>query len=134
MTVTVISTDKAPAAVGPYSQAVRVAHMFPSGEGHIIYSSGQIGLDPMTGKLVGGGIEAEARQAFANLAAVVEEAGASLGNALKLTLFLTDLGDFGKVNAIMKELVPEPFPARSTVGVASLPLGAAFEVEGIFAA
>lgn len=134
MTVTVISTDKAPAAVGPYSQAVRVAHMFPSGEGHIIYSSGQIGLDPVTGKLVGGGIEAEARQAFANLAAVVEEAGASLGNALKLTLFLTDLGDFAKVNAIMKELVPEPFPARSTVGVASLPLGAVFEVEGIFAA
>lgn len=134
MTVTVISTDKAPAAVGPYSQAVRVAHMFPSGEGHIIYSSGQIGLDPVTGKLVGGGIEAEARQAFANLAAVVEEAGASLGNALKLTLFLTNLGDFAKVNAIMKELVPEPFPARSTVGVASLPLGAVFEVEGIFAA
>ncbi len=134
MTVTVISTDKAPAAVGPYSQAVRIAHMFPSGEGHIIYSSGQVGLDPATGKLVTGGIEAEARQAFANLAAVVEEAGASLGNALKLTLFLTDLADFAKVNAIMKELVPEPFPARSTIGVASLPLGAAFEVEGIFAA
>ena len=134
MTVTVISTDKAPAAVGPYSQAVRIAHMFPSGEGHIIYSSGQVGLDPATGKLVTGGIEAEARQAFANLAAVVEEAGATLGHALKLTLFLTDLGDFGKVNAIMKELVPEPFPARSTIGVASLPLGAAFEVEGIFAA
>ena len=134
MTVTVISTDKAPAAVGPYSQAVRVAHMFPSGEGNIIYSSGQVGLDPATGKLVTGGIEAEARQAFANLAAVVEEAGASLGNALKLTLFLTDLADFAKVNAIMKELVPEPFPARSTIGVASLPLGALFEVEGIFAA
>lgn len=133
MTVTVISTDKAPAAVGPYSQAIRIAHIFPAGEGAIIYSSGQIGLDPATGKLVDGGIEAETRQAFANLSAVVEEAGATLGHALKLTLFLTDLTQFAAVNAIMKELVPEPFPARSTIGVAALPLGAAFEVEGIFA-
>ena len=133
MTVSIVSTDKAPAAVGPYSQAIRIAHMFPAGEGDIIYSSGQIGLDPATGKLVGGGIEAEVRQAFANLAAVVEEAGASLGNAVKLTLFLTDLSQFGTVNAIMKELVPEPFPARTTIGVSALPLGAAFEVEGVFA-
>jgi 2-iminobutanoate/2-iminopropanoate deaminase len=134
MTVSVISTDKAPAAVGPYSQAIRIAQMFPSGEGSIIYASGQVGLDPKTGKLVTGGIEAEARQAFANLAAVAEEAGASLAHAVKLTLFLTDLTQFATVNAIMKELVPEPFPARSTIGVAALPLGAAFEVEGVFAA
>ncbi len=134
MTVTVISTAKAPAAVGPYSQAIRIAHMFAAGEGHIVYSSGQIGLDPATGKLVEGGVEAEARRAFANLAAVAEEAGASLAHAVKLTLYLTDLSQFAAVNAIMKELVPEPFPARTTVGVASLPLGASFEVEGIFAA
>ena len=133
MTITVISTEKAPAAVGPYSQAIRVTQMFPAGEGNMIYASGQVGLDPATGKLVTGGIEAEARQAFANLAAVAAEAGASLGNAVKLTLFLTDLSQFANVNAIMKELVPQPFPARSTIGVAALPLGAAFEVEGIFA-
>ena len=134
MTITVITTEKAPAAVGPYSQAIRIAHMFPTGEGSVIYSSGQIGLDPATGKLVAGGIEAEARQAFANLAAVATEAGASLGHLVKLTLFMTDLAAFATVNAIMKEVVPEPFPARSTVGVASLPLGACFEVEGVFAA
>ena len=133
MTVTVVTTDKAPAAVGPYSQAIRVAQMFPAGEGSIVYSSGQVGLDPATGKLVTGGFEAEVRQAFANLAAVATEAGATLGNAVKLTLFLTDLGQFATVNAIMKELVPEPFPARTTIGVASLPLGATFEIEGVFA-
>jgi 2-iminobutanoate/2-iminopropanoate deaminase len=132
MTVTVISTDQAPAAVGPYSQAIRIAQMFPAGEGSIVYASGQVGLDPKSGKLVEG-IEAQCRQAFANLAAVAEEAGASLAHAVKLTLFLTDLSNFAKVNAIMKELVPEPFPARSTIGVASLPLGALFEVEGVFA-
>jgi 2-iminobutanoate/2-iminopropanoate deaminase len=133
MTVSVISTDKAPAAVGPYSQAIRIAQMFPAGEGSIIYASGQVGLDPATGKLVTGGIEAQARQAFKNLAAVAEEAGASLAHAVKLTLFLTDLTNFATVNAIMKEVVPEPFPARSTIGVAALPLGAMFEVEGVFA-
>ncbi len=133
MTVTVISTEKAPAAVGPYSQAISVSHMFPAGQGSIVYSSGQIGIDPSTGKLVTNGFESEVRQAFANLAAVAEEAGATLGNAVKLTLFLTDLSQFATVNAIMKELVPEPFPARSTVGVSALPLGATFEVEGVFA-
>jgi 2-iminobutanoate/2-iminopropanoate deaminase len=134
MTVSIISTDKAPAAVGPYSQAVRVAQIFPAGEGSIIYVSGQVGLDPATGKLVDGGMEAQARQAFKNLAAVAEEAGASLAHAVKLTLFLTDLSQFAAVNAIMKQMVPEPFPARSTIGVAALPLGASFEVEGVFAA
>ena len=133
MTVTVITTDKAPAAVGPYSQAIRVAQMFPAGEGSIVYSSGQLGLDPATGKMVTGGFEAEVRQAFANLAAVAAEAGATLGNAIKLTLYLTDLSQFATVNAIMKEAVPEPFPARTTIGVAALPLGGTFEVEGVFA-
>ena len=133
MTVTVVSTDKAPAAVGPYSQAVRVAQMFPAGEGSIVYSSGQLGLDPATGKMVAGGFEAEVRQAFANLAAVAAEAGATLGNAVKLTLYLTDLSQFATVNVIMKEAVPEPFPARTTIGVAALPLGGTFEVEGVFA-
>ncbi len=133
MSITVISTDQAPAAVGPYSQAIRIAQMFAAGEGSMVYSSGQVGLDPATGELVGGGIEAEARQAFANLKAVAEEAGATLGNAVKMTLFLTDLSQFATVNAIMKELVPEPFPARTTIGVAALPLGACFEVEGVFA-
>ena len=133
MTVTVITTDRAPAAVGPYSQAIRITHMFPAGEGHVLYSSGQLGLDPATGRLVEGGIEAEARQAFANLAAVAAEAGATLGNAVKLTLYLTDLSQFAAVNAVMKELVPEPFPARTTIGVAALPLGGSFEVEGVFA-
>lgn len=123
MSKTVISTARAPAAIGPYSQAIRT--------GAVVYTSGQIGLDPATGELVPGGLEAQTRQAFANLAAVAAEAGGSLGNAVKFTLFLTDLAHFAKVNAIMAELVPQPFPARSTVGVASLPKGAEFEVEAI---
>jgi 2-iminobutanoate/2-iminopropanoate deaminase len=120
----IISTERAPAAVGPYSQAVRV--------GDTVYCSGQIGLDPATKQLVGD-FEAQVRQAFDNLAAVAEAAGGSLANAVKLTLFLTDLGHFAKANAIMAERMPQPFPARSTVGVASLPLGAQFEVEAILA-
>lgn len=123
MTKTILSTERAPAAIGPYSQAVRA--------NGVVYTSGQIGLDPATGELVAGGLEAETRQAFANLAAVAEAAGGTLAHAVKLTLFLTDLSNFAKVNAIMAELVPQPFPARSTVGVASLPKGAQFEVEAI---
>ena len=125
MNKSVLSTPCAPAAIGPYSQAIRV--------GDMVYASGQIGLDPATGELVSSDLEAQARRAFANLAAVAEEAGGSLANAVKLTLFLTDLSGFAKVNAIMSELVPQPYPARSTVGVASLPKGAVFEVEAIFA-
>lgn len=123
MTKTILSTERAPAAIGPYSQAVRA--------NGVVYTSGQIGLDPVTGELVAGGLEAETRQAFANLAAVAEAAGGTLAHAVKLTLFLTDLSNFAKVNAIMAELVPQPFPARSTVGVASLPKGAQFEVEAV---
>ena len=123
MTKTIIRTAQAPAAIGPYSQAVQV--------GSILYTSGQIGLNPATGELVGPDLAAQARQAFANLAAVAAAAGGSLANAVKLTLFLTDLAHFGEVNAIMAEFVPEPFPARSTIGVASLPKGALFEVEAV---
>jgi 2-iminobutanoate/2-iminopropanoate deaminase len=117
----IVATPRAPAAIGPYSQAVKT--------GLVVFTSGQIGLDPATGELAVGGFEPQVRQAFNNLAAVAQAAGGSLANAVKFTLFLTDLADFGKVNQIMSELVPKPYPARSTVGVASLPKGALFEVE-----
>jgi reactive intermediate/imine deaminase len=119
----IVSTSAAPAAIGPYSQAVKT--------GLVVFTSGQIGLDPKTGELVAGGFEAQVRQSFANLAAVAQAAGGSLAHAVKFTLFLTDLGQFATVNKIMGEVVPQPYPARSTVGVASLPKGALFEVEAI---
>lgn len=119
----VVDTHLAPKAIGPYSQAIQA--------GQVIYASGQIGIDPSTGELVGPDFEAQVRQAFANLGAVATQAGISLAHIVKVTLFLTDLSHFGKVNAIMSELVPKPYPARSTVGVASLPKGAQFEVEAV---
>lgn len=119
----VISTAAAPAAIGPYSQAIKT--------GLVVFLSGQVGLDPTTKELVGADFEAQVRQAFANLAAVAEAAGGSLADAVKFTLFLTDLGNFGKVNQIMSELLPAPYPARSTIGVSSLPRDAQFEVEAI---
>ncbi|MDL1862328.1 RidA family protein [Betaproteobacteria bacterium PRO7] len=119
----IIATPDAPAAIGPYSQAVKT--------GLVVFLSGQIGLDPATKELVGADFEAQVRQAFRNLAAVAKAAGGSLAHAVKFTLFLTDLSNFGKVNEIMAEVVPQPYPARSTVGVASLPKGAQFEVEAI---
>ena len=122
---TVVSTPNAPAAIGPYSQAIKLCNL--------VFTSGQIGLNPATGELVGESTEAQARQAFSNLKAVAEEAGGSLANVVKFTLFLTDLSEFAQVNAIMQEYVSAPFPARSTVGVASLPKGARFEVEAILA-
>ncbi|MFA5610221.1 MAG: Rid family detoxifying hydrolase [Alcaligenes sp.] len=125
MTKQVVFTDAAPAAVGPYSQAI-----IASG-GQTVFLSGQIGLEPATGELVSENFEGQVRQAFANLEAVVKEAGANLGDIVKLTLFLTDLSRFASANAIMAELIPQPFPARSTIGVASLPKGAQFEVEAI---
>lgn len=118
----IVSTPRAPAAIGPYSQAVRT--------GLVVFTSGQIGLDPATGQLVEG-FEAQVRRAFANLDAVAQAAGGSLAHAVKFTLYLTDLAQFATVNQIMGELLPQPYPARSTVGVASLPRGAAFEVEAI---
>lgn len=119
----IVSTPNAPSAIGPYSQAVKT--------GLVVFTSGQVGLDPRTGELVSQEFEAQARQAFANLAAVAQAGGGSLANAVKFTLFLTDLSQFAKVNSIMGEVVPQPYPARSTVGVASLPKGAQFEVEAI---
>ena len=119
----VISATGAPAAIGPYSHAIKT--------GLVVFLSGQIGLDPATKELVGGEFEAQVRQAFANLEAVAKAAGGSLGDAVKFTLYLTDLGQFAKVNAIMQELLPAPYPARSTVGVGSLPRGAQFEVDAI---
>jgi reactive intermediate/imine deaminase len=119
----IISTPAAPAAIGPYSQAVKT--------GLVVFTSGQIGLDPKTGELVSSEFEPQVRQAFANLAAVARAAGGSLAHAVKFSLFLTDLSKFATVNQIMSELVPQPYPARSTVGVASLPKGALFEVEAV---
>ncbi len=118
----IISTSGAPAAIGPYSQAVKT--------GLVVFTSGQIGLDPASGDL-SLDFETQVRQAFRNLAAVAKASGGSMANAVKCTLFLTDLGQFAKANAIMGEMVPKPYPARSTVGVASLPRGAQFEVEAI---
>jgi reactive intermediate/imine deaminase len=123
MTKQIISTPAAPAAIGPYSQAVKV--------GRTVYLSGQIGLDPATKELVSEAFEPQVRQAFANLAAVASAAGGSLADAVKFTLFLTDLGKFATVNTIMGEVVPQPYPARSTIGVASLPKAAQFEVEAV---
>jgi len=118
---TSISTKAAPAAIGPYSQAVQA--------GRTVYLSGQIALDPESGQLVEGGFEAQVHQAIRNMKAVIEAAGADLGQVVRLTLYLTDLANFPKANDIMQEYFKAPFPARSTVGVASLPRGAAFEIE-----
>jgi reactive intermediate/imine deaminase len=120
-----LSTDQAPAALGPYSQAIRT--------GSLVFLSGQIGLDPSTGALAEG-FEAQVHQAFRNLSAVAKASGATLDDAVKLTLFLTDLGHFAQVNAIMESLFKAPYPARSTIGVASLPRGALFEAEAVIAA
>ena len=125
MSKQIILTKNAPAAVGPYSQAVAMTGS------KTVYLSGQIGLEPHTGELVSENFEAQVRQAFDNMRAVVEAAGGTLDNIVKLTLFLTDLGKFAAANAIMAEVIPQPYPARSTIGVASLPKGAQFEVEAI---
>ena len=119
----IIQTSDAPRAIGTYSQAVKI--------GGTVYLSGQIPLDPVTGQLVSGDIDAEIRRAFDNLKAIAKAAGGSLDNAVKLTVFLTDLGHFNKVNEIMATYFREPYPARAAVGVAALPRGARFEVECI---
>ncbi|MEZ5657733.1 MAG: RidA family protein [Burkholderiaceae bacterium] len=119
----IVSTTEAPAAIGPYSQAVRA--------GNTVYLSGQIPLDPATGEVVPGGVAEQAEQAFTNLAAVARAAGGSLADCVKLTLFLTDLGQFATVNEVMKRHFAEPYPARSTVEVSGLPKGVSFEVEAV---
>jgi reactive intermediate/imine deaminase len=116
-----IPTSNAPQAIGPYSQAVRA--------GDTVYLSGQIPLDPATMQLVSGDIEAEVHQVFKNLKAVAEAAGGSLANAVKVNVFLTDLGHFAKVNDIMATYCTQPFPARAAVGVSQLPRGARVEIE-----
>lgn len=121
----IISTDKAPKAIGTYSQAIRV--------GNTVYLSGQIPLDPATMTLVEGGIEAQIRQVFENLQAVAKAAGGSLGDTVKLNVFLTDLGHFARVNEIMAGYFTEPYPARAAIGVAALPRGAGVEMDAILA-
>jgi reactive intermediate/imine deaminase len=123
MARTIISTDKAPAAIGTYSQAVRVRDT--------VYISGQIPLDPATKELVGGDIEAQVRRVFENLKAIATAAGGSLSDAVRVTIYLTDLSHFALVNKVMAEYVHEPYPARAAVGVASLPRGAAVEADCI---
>lgn len=127
MSKEIIHTDAAPAAVGPYAQAVSI------NTSKLVFLSGSIGLEPGTGELVSENFEGQVRQSFANMKAVIEASGGTLDNIVKLTLFLTDLSKFASANAIMAELIPEPYPARSTIGVASLPKGAQFEVEAILA-
>src|SRR5438552_6504017 len=117
-----IQTSRAPAAIGPYSQAIRA--------GDTVYLSGQIGLDPATGNLRDG-IEAQARQVFDNVKAVSEAAGGSLDNVVKLSLLLADLADFSKVNDIMATYFTAPYPARATYQVAGLPKGARVEVDAV---
>lgn len=119
----IVRTDRAPKAIGPYSQAVRV--------GTTVWLSGQIPLDPVTMELVTGDIDLEIRRVFDNLAAVAQAAGGSLADAVKVNVFLTDLAHFTRVNEIMASYFPEPYPARAAVGVAQLPRGARVEVECI---
>jgi reactive intermediate/imine deaminase len=121
--MTPISTKDAPAAIGPYSQAIRA--------GDAVYLSGQIPLDPATGALVDGGFEVEARRVFDNLKAVAAAAGSSLDRAARITVYVTDLANFPIVNNVMTEYFREPYPARVTIGVASLPRGAQVEVDCI---
>lgn len=118
-----IHTDRAPQAIGTYSQAVRA--------GDTVYLSGQVPFDPATMQLVAGDIEVQARRVFENLKAVAEAAGGSLSHAVKLTIFLTDLANFAKVNEVMATYFAKPYPARSTIGVAALPRGAQIEIECI---
>lgn len=118
----IIQTQGAPAAIGTYSQAVKV--------GNTVYLSGQIGLDPATMQMVEG-IEAQVHRVFTNLKAVAEAAGSSLGDVVKLNIFLTDLSHFALVNTIMAEYFSQPYPARAAVGVASLPRGALVEADGV---
>jgi len=125
MSRTIISTPNAPAAIGTYSQAIRV--------GNTIWVSGQIPLDPATKELVGGDIEAQIRRVFDNLKAIVTAAGASFDDVVKATIFLIDLSHFALVNKVMAEYFREPYPARAAVGVAALPRGAQVEVECIVA-
>lgn len=121
----IIHTTSAPAAIGTYSQAVRV--------GDTVWISGQIPLDPVTQELVSGDIETEIRRVFDNLRAIATAAGTTLDDAVKVTIFLTDLAHFAKVNEVMAQYFAQPYPARAAVGVAALPRGARVEIECVLA-
>lgn len=123
MTRVVISTDNAPAAIGTYNQAIKT--------GTTVYLSGQIPLVPETMEIISEDFEQQAEQVFKNLSAVCEAAGGSLANAVKLNIFLTDLGQFAKVNEIMAKYVDQPYPARAAVQVAALPKGVQIEIDGV---
>ncbi len=117
----VIHTPNAPQAIGPYSQGIRV--------GDFVYTAGQGGLDPKTGQVVEGGVEAETRQVFHNLAAILEAAGTSLDRAVKVNVYMQDLSEFGRMNAVYAEFFPNAKPARTTVQVAALPRGLLVEID-----
>ncbi len=125
MSKQIIHSDNAPAAIGPYSQAIKV--------GQFVFLSGQIPLVPATMEIVEGDFAARARQVFANLKAVAEEAGGSLNDAVKITVYLTDLGNFAAINEVMAEFCDEPYPARAAVQVAALPKGVDVEADAILA-
>lgn len=118
-----IATDKAPKALGPYSVAVSTRHL--------VFTAGQLGLDPATNKLAEGGIQAQTRQALTNIKAVLEAAGTGLDKVIKTTVFLQDMGEFALMNEVYGTFFTENFPARSAVQVAALPLGGAVEIEAV---
>jgi 2-iminobutanoate/2-iminopropanoate deaminase len=119
----IVHTDKAPKAIGPYSQAIRTETM--------IYTAGQTGLDPATGELIGSTVEEQTRQVLINLQNVIEAAGSTIGNVVKTTVFLKDMNDFSKMNAIYAEFFGQNPPARSTIAVAGLPKGGLVEIEAV---
>ena len=121
----VISTKKAPAAIGPYSQAIQV--------GNLVYTSGQIPIDPSTGAFVEGGIKEQTRQSLTNVKTILEEVGLNMSNVVKTTVFMADMGNFAEMNAVYAEFLTEPYPARSAVAVKTLPKGALVEIEVIAA-
>lgn len=118
-----ISTDAAPAAVGPYSQAIRA--------GGFVFTAGQLGIDPATGELAGDGVAEQAERALANLGAILEAAGSGMDGIVKTTVYLADIGDWPAVNEVYARHVPEPFPARSAFAVKDLPKGARVEIEAV---
>ena len=117
----VLSTSKAPAAIGPYSQAIQV--------GYLVYTSGQVPIDPATGVFVEGGIKEQTRQSLLNVKAILEEAGLTMNDVVKTTVFMADMNDFADMNAVYAEFFFEPYPARSAVAVKTLPKGALVEIE-----
>ena len=121
----VISTPKVPAAIGPYSQAIKV--------GNLVYTSGQIPIDPATGSFVEGGIKEQTRQSLLNVKAILKAAGLTMSNVVKTTVFMADMNDFADMNAVYAEFFAEPYPARSAVAVKTLPKGALVEIEVVAA-